>query len=143
MTAIDAVLKKSLYRQGYLCSHESRVVRVRIVDDHAMLTIKGPTTGAVRSEFEYTVPLSDAEALLALCEKPLIEKYRYKLLHTGMLWEIDEFLGENLGLVVAEIELPHENTPFIKPSWVGREVTHDPRYYNSNLIRSPFSTWQD
>lgn len=131
----------SLYRQGYLSSNKSCGVRVRIVGDAATLTIKGATVGAVRPEFEYPIPLIDAQALLALCEKPLIEKIRYILSYEGMTWEVDEFSGENEGLVIAEIELSKEDEVFQKPAWLGKEVTPDPRYYNSNLIHSPFKTW--
>ena len=134
---------KSLYCQGYLSSNPDRVVRVRIVDDSALLTIKGPSNGAVRSEFEYSIPFNDAKSLLELCEKPVIEKYRYKVTFGGMLWEIDEFLGDNLGLVVAEIELANEADYFEKPSWLSKEVTTDPRYYNSNLIHHPYKTWNN
>lgn len=129
------------YSQGYLNRDKSRTVRVRIAGDQAFLTIKGVTQGASRAEFEYPIPAIDAKALLAMCEQPLIEKYRRKISHAGFVWEVDEFLGENLGLVVAEIELPSENTAFEKPDWVGQEVTQDERYFNSNLSKRPFSTW--
>ncbi len=132
---------KTLYYQGYLSSHKNRVVRVRIVDNCATLTIKGLTVGAARSEFEYPIPLKDAQALLELCERPLMEKYRYVLSYKGMTWEVDEFLGENEGLVIAEIELSSEEQDFQKPNWVGEEVTSDPRYYNANLIHTPFKSW--
>jgi CYTH domain-containing protein len=132
---------KSLYRQGYLMSGRTCIVRVRIAGEKAMLTVKGPSNGAVRAEFEYPVPVGDAKAMLELCEQPLIEKYRYVIDYEGMTWEVDEFLGENQGLVIAEIELPSEEYPFRKPDWVGREVTSDPRYYNSSLVRSPYKTW--
>ncbi len=134
--------QRSLFRQGYLSSHPERTVRVRIAHDKGVLTIKGPTTGASRQEFEYPLPLSDAQSLLMLCEKPIIEKYRYTLEYQGMLWEVDEFLGDNEGLILAEIELPSEDTPFLKPHWIGEEVTGDPRYYNSYLIRNPYKTWR-
>lgn len=129
------------YSQGYLNRDKARTVRVRIAGDHAFLTIKGITQGASRAEFEYPVPVADAKALLTLCEQPLIEKYRRKISYEGFVWEVDEFLGENLGLVVAEIELPSEDTQFAKPEWAGAEVTHDERYYNSNLSKHPFSRW--
>lgn len=129
-------------RQGYLSSHSDRIVRVRIQDASAMLTIKGRTIGATRGEWEYPIPLEDAQRFLdELCEQPIIEKIRYRLPHEGMLWEVDEFFGENLGLVVAEIELLTEDQVFIKPDWVGDEVTHDSRYANANLLRHPFTQW--
>lgn len=132
---------KALYRQGYLSTDKNHVIRIRLAGDSAFLTIKGPTVGAVRKEFEYSIPVSDAQALLELCEKPLIEKIRYDTAYKGMNWEVDEFLGENAGLVIAEIELSGEAQAFQKPDWVGDEVTSDPRYYNSNLIHSPFKVW--
>lgn len=129
-------------RQGYLSPHPERVVRVRIEGAAAMLTIKGRSVGASRGEWEYPIPLADAEQLLAsLCEQPLIEKKRYRIEHEGMLWEIDEFFGENVGLVVAEIELEAEDQPFSRPDWLGAEVTDDARYFNANLISHPFSEW--
>ncbi|HZW20462.1 CYTH domain-containing protein [Noviherbaspirillum sp.] len=131
-----------LLRQGYLSSAPERTVRVRVEGGAAMLTIKGRSTGATRSEWEYPIPIPDAQALLdALCERPLIEKKRYRIPFDGMVWEVDEFLGENAGLVVAEIELSAEDQAFSKPDWVGEEVTHDPRYFNSSLIRNPYSRW--
>lgn len=129
-------------RQGYLSSHPDRVVRVRIEGDAAMLTIKGRSVGASRGEWEYPIPLADAEQFLAsLCEQPLIEKTRYRIEHEGMVWEVDEFFGANVGLVVAEIELEAEDQPFSRPDWLGAEVTDDARYYNANLISHPFSEW--
>ena len=131
-----------LLRQGYLSSARERVVRVRIEGEQAMLTIKGANVGATRGEWEYPIPLADAAELLdALSEQPLIEKYRHRIEHAGMVWEVDEFLGANAGLVVAEIELASEDQPFEKPDWVGAEVSGDARYYNANLIRHPFSQW--
>ncbi|TDY34550.1 CYTH domain-containing protein [Janthinobacterium sp. 75] len=131
-----------LLRQGYLSSARERVVRVRIEGVQAMLTIKGANVGATRGEWEYPIPLADAAELLdGLCEQPLIEKYRHRIEHAGMVWEVDEFLGANAGLIVAEIELASEDQPFEKPDWVGAEVSGDARYYNANLIRHPFSQW--
>jgi adenylate cyclase len=129
------------YSQGYLNRDKARTVRVRIAGEEAFLTIKGISVGASRAEFEYPIPLWDARELLALCEQPLIEKNRRKILYEGFVWEVDEFLGENLGLVVAEIELPAEDTAFIQPHWVGEEVTDDARYFNANLSRVPFNHW--
>ncbi|MGK5013117.1 CYTH domain-containing protein [Janthinobacterium sp. MDB2-8] len=131
-----------LLRQGYLSSARERVVRVRIEGQQAMLTIKGANVGATRGEWEYPIPLADAAELLdGLCEQPLIEKYRHRIEHAGMVWEVDEFLGTNAGLIVAEIELASEDQPFEKPEWIGAEVSGDARYYNANLIRHPFSQW--
>ena len=130
------------YHQAYLSSVPERVVRLRVVDDKAFLTIKGINKGSVRDEYEYPIPKAEAEEIiLNLCEKPSIEKYRYLVTYAGYLWEIDEFLGENNGLVVAEIELKAEDEKFELPKWVGEEVTDDPKYFNSNLIRNPYSTW--
>jgi adenylate cyclase len=131
----------TLYRQGYLNSQKERVVRARTMGEKAALTIKGITVGATRLEFEYEIPLDDCNQLLELCEQPLIEKTRYKVEHGGLIWEIDEFHGVNDGLIVAECELESEDQAIDKPAWVGDEVTSDPRYYNSNLIANPFSTW--
>jgi adenylate cyclase len=130
-----------LLRQGYLSSDPARVVRVRIEGDQAFMTIKGKSVGATRGEWEYPIPLGDAKELLALCEQPLIEKFRRKIEFAGKVWELDEFLGANLGLVVAEIELSSEDQPFERPDWIGAEVTDDPRYFNSALARHPFSSW--
>ncbi|MBB5607702.1 MULTISPECIES: CYTH domain-containing protein [unclassified Janthinobacterium] len=131
-----------LLRQGYLSSQRERVVRVRIEGQHAMLTIKGANVGTRRGEWEYPIPLVDANELLdGLCEQPLIEKYRRRIMYAGMVWEVDEFLGANFGLVVAEIELHSVDQPFEKPDWIGAEVSDDTRYYNANLIRHPYSQW--
>lgn len=129
-------------RQGYLSTHPDRVVRLRIEDAVATLTIKGRSVGATRGEWEYPIPVDDANALLqTLCERPLIEKTRTRVVHDGMLWEVDEFFGDNLGLVVAEIELDTEDQLFTKPDWIGAEVTHDPRYFNSSLLKHPYANW--
>ena len=128
--------------QGYLNSDKLRTVRVRIDGDSAFLTVKSITIGISRHEFEYPIPTDHATELLALCEKPIIEKQRYRIPYRGMIWEIDEFLGQNEGLVVAEIELPDATTTFELPPWLGPEVSNDPRYFNSNLIRNPYSSWK-
>ncbi|MBE5692657.1 MAG: CYTH domain-containing protein [Sutterella sp.] len=131
------------YRQGYLNSSKERSVRIRTMGDKAVLTVKGPTKGVTRLEFEYAIPYEDCVAMLEnLAERPIIEKIRYKIPMGAFTWEVDEFLGVNQGLIVAEIELPDENTPFEKPEWVGKEVSDDPRYFNSNLVSRPFSTWK-
>lgn len=133
-----------LYRQGYLSRQRERVVRVRVVGDQGYLTIKGINRGAERDEFEYAIPVSDANLILTnLCEQPLIEKYRYRISWGKHVWEIDEFLGDNEGLVLAEIELQTADEQFEIPSWIGEEVTADPRYFNSNLSLHPFKYWSD
>jgi len=132
----------TLYRQGYLNSDENRNVRVRVINDRGYLTVKGISQGATRVEYEYEIPQAEAEAMLDdLCEKPLIIKKRYKTEYKGFVWEVDEFLGENQGLIIAELELESENQVFIKPEWIGKEVTGDPKYFNSNLIHRPYSKW--
>jgi CYTH domain-containing protein len=130
------------FKQGYLNSQKERVVRVRIEGDRAKLTVKGPSVGVTRSEFEYAIPVEDAALLLDnLCEQPLIDKHRHKEVHGGKTWEIDVFHGENEGLVVAEIELTSEDEKFAAPAWAIREVSSDPRYFNSNLLKHPFCSW--
>lgn len=133
-----------LIRQGYLSLHPARNVRVRIEDDQAYMTIKGSQTGISRKEWEYSIPVEDAEDFLEnLCEKPLIEKRRYRISYEGMLWEVDEFFGDNAGLVIAEIELESEDQQFKKPGWIGDEVTYDSHYYNANLIQYPYAMWKN
>jgi adenylate cyclase len=129
------------YRQGYLSTVKERTVRVRTVGDRGYLTIKGITVGATRKEFEYDIPVSDAAALLELCEQPLVEKVRYRIPFAGLTWEVDEFEGANAGLIVAECELSSEDQKIEPPSWIGEEVSGDPRYFNSNLIAHPFTRW--
>jgi adenylate cyclase len=130
------------YRQGYLNSAKERTVRVRTVGDQAFLAIKGITVGATRAEYEYPIPLDDCNAMLEmLAERPLIEKLRYKVKRGDLTWEIDEFLGDNQGLIVAEVELSSENQVFDKPDWVGAEVSSDPRYFNANLVKHPYTKW--
>ena len=136
--------RPTLMRQGYLTSDPVRTVRVRIEGERAVITIKSKATFATRGEWEYEIPVPDAAELLdRLCEQPLIEKTRHRIEHAGHTWEVDEFQGENAGLVVAEIELGSEDEAFDKPDWIGQEVTGDPRYYNSSLIRQPYSKWKD
>jgi len=128
-------------RQGYLARGVC-TVRVRVRGEEAWLTVKGARVGASRPEFEYAVPLADAMRMLdLLCAKPLIEKRRHLVRAEGCVFEIDEFLGENAGLVVAEVELASEDQVVTLPGWIGEEVTDDPRYYNSNLVRNPYSRW--
>lgn len=129
------------YCQGYLSRDQQRTVRVRVAGAQGYLTIKGANVGGARAEFEYAIPLDEAQQLLQLCDGPLVEKYRHVVHEHGFDWEVDEFLGENQGLVVAEIELDAIDQAFVKPDWVGEEVTVDVRYYNSNLSLHPFSRW--
>ncbi len=136
------LVKPVFMRQGYLSSQANRVVRVRIEDQTAMLTIKGKTEGIARGEWEYAIPVSDAQELLdGLCEQPLIEKNRYRILIEDLVWEVDEFFGDNAGLVVAEVELSSADQAFVKPVWCGEEVSHDHRYANANLFKHPFKLW--
>ncbi|MEW5010496.1 MAG: CYTH domain-containing protein [Cycloclasticus sp.] len=133
-----------LIKQGYLplASETKTVVRVRIKAERAYLTVKGANVGVSRAEFEYQIPLADAEEMLAnLCDKPLVEKTRYELMVEGHCWELDVFVGDNEGLVVAEVELAAETESFVLPSWVEKEVTGDPRYYNSSLLALPYKLW--
>ncbi|MFM6193514.1 MAG: CYTH domain-containing protein [Planktothrix sp.] len=128
-----------IYRQGYIANNNGRTVRVRVVGEQGYLTIKGSTTGMKRAEFEYKIPVEDAQELLeTLCDRPLIEKTRYKILMGDLTWEVDEFWGENQGLILAEVELETEYQNIDIPDWIGEEVTSDPRYYNSNLVKNPF-----
>ncbi|WP_314000848.1 CYTH domain-containing protein [uncultured Paenibacillus sp.] len=131
-----------LYRQGYIANSADKVVRVRIAGDKGYLTIKTKNIGLTRSEFEYEIPVKDADELLrSVCEKPIIEKYRYTYSYEGHTWEIDEFLGANEGLVIAEVELQTEDEAVSKPDWIGEEVSGDSKYYNSNLIKHPYQNW--
>ncbi len=141
----DAVWREitgTLYRQGYLSTVKERTVRVRTVGEKGFLTIKGITVGMSRLEYEYEIPLTEANEILdILCERPLIEKRRRVLEFAGLIWEIDEFFGENAGLILAEVELAEEGQQFAKPRWIGKEVTDDARYYNANLVSCPYSEW--
>ncbi|QOC22620.1 CYTH domain-containing protein [Wenzhouxiangella sp. AB-CW3] len=129
-------------RQAYLSTDKQRVVRVRVIEDDAWLTIKGQSEGITRLEFEYPIPLADAEVMLdTLCYQPFIDKTRYRIEHGNHVWEVDEFNGDNHGLVVAEIELEAEDEAFERPEWLGEEVSDDPRYFNSNLIDHPYREW--
>lgn len=132
------------YRQGYIANSQGRTVRVRQIGNQAYLTIKGPSQGNSRPEFEYVIPLEDAQFMLEhLCTPPLIEKHRYKIKWGELLWEVDEFFGENQGLVVAEVELTDENQVIEFPDWIGQEVSDDPRYFNVNLSTYPYSQWTE
>jgi adenylate cyclase len=133
-----------LYRQGYIASSEARTVRIRVAGDLGYITIKGVSVGISRSEFEYAIPVEDAmEMLDTLCDRPLIEKYRHKIAIGPLVWEVDEFLGENQGLIMAEVELSDAQQEITLPEWIGTEVSGDPRYFNANLAKHPFSKWKD
>jgi adenylate cyclase len=132
----------ALYRQGYICADAERIVRVRVAGRRALLGVKGLKGNFTRYEFEYGIPLEDAEAMLDLfCEKPLIEKRRHRESHHGKLWEIDVFHAENDGLVVAEVELAAEDEEIRLPDFVTDEVSADQRYFNFNLHKAPFRRW--
>ncbi len=133
-----------VYRQGYLPTQKGRTVRVRVIGNQGYLTIKGPVVSHVRSEFEYPIPIEDAaEILETLCDRPFIEKKRYKISVKDLVWEVDEFFGENQGLIIAEVELNDPNQIIDIPDWIGEEVSSDPRYYNSSLVKYPYSQWSD
>lgn len=128
--------------QGYLISANDCTVRVRVMGEQAFLTVKGKSEGLTRLEYEYEIPVADAkEILVHLCMQPYIEKNRYKISYAGMTWEIDEFLKDNEGLIVAEVELESEEQEVELPPWIGEEVSHDPRYSNANLGKNPYSQW--
>ena len=127
--------------QGYLNSDKTRTVRVRTNFDKAFITVKGKNVGIRRTEFEYEIPYDDAVKLLELCEQPIIEKARHVVTKDGVEWEIDEFYGDNEGLIIAEVELKRINQVIVKPDWLGEEVSDDSKYYNSSLITNPFKNW--
>ena len=135
--------KKTRIKQGYLNSDKSRTVRIRITDDAAFLTIKGKsnTTGTTRFEWEQEIDKTEGEQLLLLCEPSIIDKTRFYVKNDPHIIEVDEFYGDNQGLMVAEIELNSENESFIKPNWLGKEVTGHEKYYNSKLCKNPFKNW--
>ncbi|RKF05269.1 CYTH domain-containing protein [Tenacibaculum lutimaris] len=135
--------QKNYIKQGFLNSDKERVVRVRIKDDKGFLTIKGAsnTSGTTRFEWEREIDKNEAESLFNLCEKGIIEKYRYLVKVDNHTFEVDEFLGENNGLLIAEVELKNEDENFTKPEWLGEEVTGIAKYYNSNLSKHPFISW--
>lgn len=134
--------ERKLYRQGYIPTQDNTTVRVRTIGDRGYLTIKGATIGISRLEFEYEIPLDDANTILSnICQPPLIEKWRYTLQVDTHTWEIDEFLGDNQGLLLAEVELSSTTESFSQPPWIGKEVSEDPRYYNSNIAKRPYRTW--
>lgn len=136
--------QKDYIKQGFLNSHKKRVVRIRLKNNEGFLTVKGKSnkTGTSRFEWEKKINKIEAENLLELCEKGIIEKYRYLVTTENHVFEIDEFLGKNKGLIIAEIELNSESEVFSKPSWLGKEVTGKVKYYNSNLSKKPYSSWK-
>lgn len=136
------VESQSYLMQGYLSDTENATVRVRIQGTDALLTIKGPTSGISRAEYEYPIPVEDARAMLReIAAYPPIEKTRYKVRSADHLWDLDVFEGENAGLVLAEVELGSEEEELALPAWAGEEVSDDPRYYNVNLARHPYRNW--
>jgi len=137
-----AARRREYFAQGYLAGSERCSVRVRVGDGHAWLNLKGRVHGATRLEYEYEIPVGEANEMLeALCALGRVEKWRHWVPYADHEWEVDEFLGGNAGLVVAELELTHETEPFARPAWLGLEVTEDARYLNSNLARQPWRTW--
>ncbi|MGD2081759.1 MAG: CYTH domain-containing protein [Chromatiales bacterium] len=137
-----AVSSETHYVQGYLSTSERASVRVRVGAGQAFLNIKSGRSSIRRLEYEYPIPFADAlEIMDEVIELPVIDKTRYEVRHGGHLWEVDVFAGANAGLVVAEVELAHEDEPFERPQWVGEEVSEDPRYLNINLVHRPFSEW--
>jgi adenylate cyclase len=130
-----------VYKQGYLLSDEKRTVRIRVADDVAYITLKGSTTGISRSEFEYTIPVNEGKEILKEMATSFIEKTRYNINYAGNVWEVDVFEGDNQGLIIAEIELKHENQEFEKPEWVKNEVSDDRRYTNACLSVNSFKNW--
>jgi adenylate cyclase len=133
--------KGTPYRQGYLLNDDLCTIRVRVTDKKGYITLKGAASGISRKEFEYDIPLADGIELLNGFAKSQVEKTRYRITFKGKLWEVDEFTGDNAGLIMAEIELKDEKEKFDKPAWVTRDVSDDERYYNSNLSVKPFSKW--
>ena len=132
------------YRQGYIVRDPGKTVRIRTCNNKAFLTIKSLGNGISRMEFEYEIPFIDANWLLSnICEQPVLEKIRYLFDYKGFTWEIDEFLGDNSGLFLAEIELATEDQIFPKPRWLGEEVTGIPRYYNASLVKFPYKDWKN
>ena len=138
----DQIIRSIKYRQGYLNSQANSSIRIRISDYHAWLNIKSAIIGTHRHEYE--IPITDANEIIHnLCGKPIIEKTRHFVIDGGNTWEIDEFAGDNQGLIIAEIELSEIGKPFSKPHWLGEEVTHDLRYYNNKLAIHPYSKWSE
>lgn len=134
--------KGKIIRQGYITDDDTKTIRVRVIDQVAYITIKGRNSGATRGEFEYAIPLNDANEILNTLSQKEISKTRYEIIYYNKVWEVDVFAGDNKGLIVAEIELEREEEKFRMPDWVTKEVTEDPRYYNSNLATTPFKIWK-
>ena len=140
----DRVRQKTLLRQGYIANTRRASVRVRLAGEAGWLSVKSMTPGRSRAEYEAAIPAVEANEMLdRLCEGPLIEKWRHIVVYQGSEWEIDEFLGENAGLVIAELELEAEDMVFARPPWLGVEVTQDERYYNFRLSHKPFRHWPE
>ncbi|WP_321528209.1 CYTH domain-containing protein [Sedimenticola selenatireducens] len=138
----ENILSKSVLKQGYIANQPNATVRVRIAGEVAYLNIKSATTGITRAEFEYQIPLSDAEQILEqVAEHPFIDKTRYKVQWGSHVWDLDLFAGENQGLIMAEVELNSEDESFELPPWAGKEVSGDPRYYNASLVKHPYTQW--
>ena len=137
----QATVRGQKIAQGYLQHDEKKVVRVRIRGEQGFLTIKGKNDGICRLEFEYEIPITDAQEMLCLCESGVIEKTRYEIFFQGFVWEVDEFKGENEGLLLAEVELKSIAEKPNLPNWVMEEVSHDKRYFNSYLSQNPFTKW--
>jgi adenylate cyclase len=131
-----------LYRQGYLLADPNKTIRVRLTTEKGFLTIKGISTGATRPEYEYEIPFDEARELLDKFSISELSKIRYKIAFDNKVWEVDEFLGDNIGLIVAEIELTSEDESFNIPEWIDKEVTGEEKYYNSNLTIKPFKNWK-
>lgn len=131
-----------MYRQGYLLADPVKTIRARMAEKSGFLTIKGKTEGASRAEYEYAIPLTDAKELIDRFSVSEVTKKRYKISVDHKVWDVDEFLGDNEGLILAEIELQNENEPFTRPAWVTTEVTTDKRYYNAYLSMHPYKTWK-
>ncbi len=139
----EHVISSTDLKQAYISNQENATVRIRIYSDKALLTIKGPTSGISRDEFEYAIPADDAMSLLQIRIGTIIEKTRHKVRYGEHIWDLDIFYGENSGLILAEVELNSETEEFELPAWAGEEVTGDRRYANSHLAEDPFCNWQD
>lgn len=138
----DRVISEAVIKQGYLCRQINATVRVRVAGNEAWINIKSATQGISREEYEYSIPVTDAEGLLQdVAEQPFIDKTRYQVEQGGHVWDLDVFHGQNRGLVLAEVELASEDEVFELPDWAGQEVSDDPRYYNANLVKAPYSRW--
>lgn len=138
----SSIVSEARIKQGYLATQPNATIRIRVAKGSAFLTIKGTTKGISRAEFEYEIPVSDAEEMLQLiADQSFIDKTRYKVQCGEHTWDLDVFEGDNSGLIMAEVELDNESEQFDMPAWAGQEVSGDARYYNANLISSPFSNW--